>query len=331
MTTPSVEEREAILTLCLMAAFADGQKDEEERRRLKSIFDGFGEDFSPALYNKVLLGQAQLNETAAMITTPTLRNLAYEMAVGVCDADGITQPEEQAFLDQLRAALTLDSTAAKTITTQGEALASIPLEAEASEIADLSLPEAAHSASDPTGRLREDPSVDPMILKYAILNGGLELLPQSLATMAIVPLQMKMAYRIGSHYGFQLDRGHIKEFLAMLGVGMSSQVLENYARKFVGGFFKMTMGKKTGKKLGKVAGAATGALMSFATTYALGHVAKLYYSGGRQLQPEALKQLYRDQLEQGKLLYESYKPQVENSAKTTDLNSLLDAVRRPSL
>ncbi|MCK7498350.1 MAG: hypothetical protein MZW92_52755 [Comamonadaceae bacterium] len=53
-----------------------------------------------------------------------------------------------------------------------------------------------------------------MILNYAILNGALELLPDSLASMAIIPLQMKMVYRIGKSYGYELDRGHVKDFLA---------------------------------------------------------------------------------------------------------------------
>jgi len=33
--------------------------------------------------------------------------------------------------------------------------------------------------------------LDTMILNYAILNGALELLPQNLASMAIIPLQMR--------------------------------------------------------------------------------------------------------------------------------------------
>jgi len=40
---------------------------------------------------------------------------------------------------------------------------------------------------------------------------------------ADIPLQMKMVYRIGKSYGFDLDRGHIKDFLATAGVGMASQ------------------------------------------------------------------------------------------------------------
>ena len=47
---------------------------------------------------------------------------------------------------------------------------------------------------------------DSVILNYAILNGALELLPDTLASMAIIPLQMKMVYRIGKSYGYELDR-----------------------------------------------------------------------------------------------------------------------------
>ena len=56
--------------------------------------------------------------------------------------------------------------------------------------------------------------LDQMILRTAILTGGLELLPHSLATMAIIPVQMRMVYHIGQRYGFQMDRQHLTEFLA---------------------------------------------------------------------------------------------------------------------
>ena len=59
--------------------------------------------------------------------------------------------------------------------------------------------------------------------------------PQSLASMAIIPLQMKMVYRIGKAHGFELDRGHIKDLLATLGVGLTSQYVEQFGRKLLGG------------------------------------------------------------------------------------------------
>ena len=58
--------------------------------------------------------------------------------------------------------------------------------------------------------------LDKSILNYALLNGALELLPQSWASMAIIPLQIKMVYGIGQAHGVALDQGHIKEFIACL-------------------------------------------------------------------------------------------------------------------
>ena len=326
------EERDAVATICLMAAFADGNKDAHERERLKEIFDSLDSGFSPALYSQVILGKMQLDEVASALNSPMPRMLAYEMAVGVCDADGQTTEQERVFLQRLQQALDLDAQLAKDIHNDGEELASMPLEQDLPvHVAHTVKPgfEPVESANK-QATTQDDPGLDPLILKFAVLNGGLELLPQSLASMAIVPLQMKMVYQIGSKYGYQLDQRHIKDFLAVVGVGMTSQVLEKYARKLVGGFVKKAVGKKKkGKKFAKAASAATGMAMSFATTYALGHVARVYYARDRQLTPDALKRLYRERVEQGKNLVDTYRPEIESSARRTDVNSLLSMIRNP--
>jgi uncharacterized protein (DUF697 family) len=110
-----------------------------------------------------------------------------------------------------------------------------------------------------------------MMLKYAILNGALESLPQPIATMAIIPLQMKRVYRIGRLYGYALDRGHIREFLGVVGVGMTSQVVETFARRLLTGFAKKVLGKIGGH----VADVAAGSAYSFTSTYALGQPAEI--------------------------------------------------------
>jgi uncharacterized protein (DUF697 family) len=192
-------------------------------------------------------------------------------------------------------------------------------------------PSAAPSSTPPTssptssfGTTRDvSAEVDGSILKYAILNGALELLPQGLATMAIVPLQMKMVYGVGKSYGVSLDRGHIKEFIATIGVGMTSQVVENFARDLLGGLAK----KFLGKTAGKVVKTATGAAMSFATTYALGQVAKQYYAGGRTLSAVDLRSLFSREVDRAKGLYTQYRPQVEQSARNTDASQILAMVR----
>src|SRR4029079_16296287 len=127
-----------------------------------------------------------------------------------------------------------------------------------------------------TGR---DANIDQTVLNTAILTGALELMPHTLATMAIVPVQVRMVYKIGKQYGYELDSGHIKDFLATVGAGLTSQVFEGFAKRLVGRLTR-TVG---GRLLGGLAGQATGAAVSFATTYALGQVAQRYYSSGRTL------------------------------------------------
>ena len=63
-----------------------------------------------------------------------------------------------------------------------------------------------------------------MILNASILNGALELLPQSIASMAIIPLQMKLVYRIGQAHGYESDKTQIRDLLATLGVGTDRPV-----------------------------------------------------------------------------------------------------------
>lgn len=89
----------------------------------------------------------------------------------------------------------------------------------------------------------------------------------------------------GKLHGYELDQGHIREFLATLGVGLTSQYLEQFGRKLLGGLLGKAMGS-LGKQFGQ---SATSVAFSFATTYALGQVARLYYAGGRQMSTALLQ------------------------------------------
>jgi uncharacterized protein (DUF697 family)/uncharacterized tellurite resistance protein B-like protein len=297
-------EQESITALCLMAALADGTKSDAERAKLKEVFDGLEVASAPAVYQRVLLKKTDLAAEAAALESSEARTLAYEMAVHVCDADGTTTPAEAEFLGSLRRALGLGETETAPVLARAEAIAATPLEAGP----------AAPAA---------DAEVDGMIVRYAILNGALELLPQSIATMAILPLQMKMVYRIGARYGYPLDRGHVKEFLATVGVGLGAQVLEGYARNLLGGLLKKTLGK-TAAKIGK---AAVGPALSFATTWALGQVARSYYGGGRTLDVPSLKSLFASKVQEGRALFPRYEGQVIEQARNVNVTDLVGMVR----
>jgi uncharacterized protein (DUF697 family) len=170
----------------------------------------------------------------------------------------------------------------------------------------------------------DDAELDAMITKYAILNAAIELLPQGLATAAIIPLQMKMVYRVGARHGFTLSTGHIKDFLATVGVGMTSQVLENYARKFLGGLGKRVLGRMGGA----VVDQATSSAFSFASTYALGHAAKAYYAGGRSLSAIDLKGIFTTQTQRARALYDQHRGTIESQSRGLDAGKLLSMVRQ---
>jgi len=165
--------------------------------------------------------------------------------------------------------------------------------------------------------------LDRAILNAAILNGALELLPETLSTMAIIPLQMKLVYRIGQAHGYQLDTGHIKDFLATVGVGLTSQYLEQAGRKLLGGL----LGKVGGGLLGGLGKQAVSSGMSFASTYALGHVAKRYYAGGRTLSTQMLKDAFSNVVKEGQGLQTQYLPAIQERARTLDTSQVLSLVK----
>jgi uncharacterized protein (DUF697 family) len=151
----------------------------------------------------------------------------------------------------------------------------------------------------------------------------LELLPQTLATIAILALQMRMVYRIGAAHGCELERGQVRDFLAAAGVSLTGQYLEQIGRRVVGGL----LGAAAGNLVGALARGATGAAFAFATTYALGHVAKRYYAGGRVMSAAMLREAYADMLNKAKALQAQYHPQIAQRTGGIDVKRLADLVR----
>lgn len=315
---PELDRDSAILAIALHAAFADGGKHEAEREEFRRIAetlasDGQGPD-ARQVYQDVLLKRVSLDDAAHALSDPGERHLAYELAVGVCDSDGRMVPAEREFLDRLRALLGLESAETEQVEREAEAVV------EMGEAAAPARVETAPAAQRPAV---DEAALDKSILNYSILNGALELLPQSWASMAIIPLQIKMVYEIGQRHGVALDRGHIKEFLATLGVGMTSQYVEQFGRKLIGGLFR----KAAGKGLGRIGRSATGMAFSFATTYALGQVARRYYAGGRQMSTDLLRQTYQETLGSAKQIQSEYLPQIEQKAQTLDMGQVMGMVR----
>ncbi|MBU6212785.1 MAG: DUF533 domain-containing protein [Gammaproteobacteria bacterium] len=306
----------AILNIMIHTALVDGQKSENERAAIRDVAESLaGQAGGAALagvYQDVLLKRVTLSQAIAGLRELEHRQLAYEMAVCVCDADGVQSQAEQVFLASLREALRLaDDDPAIASAVQADSIAAAAVAAPVAT--------AAFSAA-PT----RDAELDKSILNYSILNGALELLPQSWASMAIIPLQVRMVYKIGKAHGVEMDQGHIKEFIATVGVGLTSQYVEQIGRKLIGGL----VGKAAGKMLGGLTGAATGMAFSFATTYALGQVAKRYYAGGRVMSTELLKRTFQETLGSAKNLQQEYLPAIRQRASTLSASEVVELVRR---
>ena len=136
-------------------------------------------------------------------------------------------------------------------------------------------------------------------------------------------MQMKMVYRIGKAHGVELDRSNIKDFLATAGIGLGSQMVEGFARKLMG-----SLGSKIGgKTVGRVADQIAGSALSFASTYAIGHVAQRYYAGGSKLSAPDLKKLIGPLQTQARELHTRYLPEIQERAKTLDSAAIFSLVR----
>jgi uncharacterized protein (DUF697 family)/tellurite resistance protein len=306
LPTPTDAEINGIFTIALLAALADGEADERERTHLREVAARVGGGrIDLAVLDRTPGTRPSIAEAIKPLATPDARRYAYEVAVAVVAADGAHTPAEGAFLRDLASALGLPAQGAQALVAQADAIAAAPTAAVAGSV----MPDAA--------------ALDQQILDASITNAALELLPETLASMAILPLQVRLVYKIGKAHGYELDQGHIKEFIAALGVGLAGQYLEQFGRKLLGGLLGSVLGG-LGRAVGHQA-ASSG--MAFATTWALGQVAKQYYGGGRTLDVDKLKAAFAPLLAQGQQLVDRYGGEIAQRARTIDVRNLPALIR----
>lgn len=292
------QEREAVLALAVLAAGADGARVEAESAEIEAIAAGLASTLPGAV------DRGRMPELTRALLSPRAREQAYETAVAVCDADGSLTGPEREFLAGLAAELGLARERRAEIERRAGALVVEPIAAEP-------------APADAAG-------LDALIRRTAILCAALELLPQGLASLAVVPLQMRMVYAIGKRHGYELDSGHLKDFLAAAGVGLSSQVLEGLARRVVGGL----LGRLGGGFLRGLGGQATGSAFTFATTWALGRVAERYYAGGRKLSGAQLREAFGALVGEARGLADREAGDIRARAASLDVGDLASLVAR---
>ncbi|MGE0555951.1 MAG: DUF533 domain-containing protein [Gemmatimonadales bacterium] len=311
-------EAEAISTVALIAALADGRRQAEERARLADLAASLGTEEHGVLTRKILAGQVRLSDAIGRIGSEEGRRAAFELAVSVCNADGIATTEEQEFLDDLASSLRLDEAFAKAVRKAGENVARTPPAAPTLDAPDLPLVETAGGRPSQAGLPALDPeaALDGLIERSAMLAGALELLPQALAGLLVVAVQGRMVHRIGADFGDRPGAEQVRDLAKAVGIGAAAQVLEGGARRALGGLL--------GRTVGGAAGTVTGAAFAFATTYALGHVAKRYYAQGRELSGQDLRAMFEELRAEGRARFPALEERIKAQADSLSLPALLD-------
>lgn len=286
-----------LVAIAMLAAAADGTTSAAERDAIAAAAARIGSPDVTRLAQHLTSGQARLADLAGLLSDDEARRLAYETAVAVCHADGAANPSEEQFLEQLREALGLEPSAVAGMRRTAGALAAAPI--------------AVTGAS-------ED-ALDQLILRQAMLTGALEILPDQLANIAILPLQLRLVYQVGQRYGQEVNASQVKDLAATLGVGVAAQALEGVVSKLLGGL--------AGGLVGGATRVATSAAVTFASTYALGHVADRYYAQGRKLSAADLKELFARFQQDAQTLYPKVQQQIQAQSRTLNLQSVLASLR----
>jgi uncharacterized membrane protein YebE (DUF533 family) len=290
-----------LVAIAMLAARADGRVDPAERQPIDAFVARIGSPDVSRLAAQVEGGQLRVGDLAARLSEGEARRLAYETALAVCNADGAAGPDELRFLDELRAALGLTAADVSDLDRTARSLAGDPRPAAGSA----------------------DSSVSDLILRQAILTGALEILPDRLANIAVLPLQLRLVYQIGQRHGQQLDARQVRDLAATLGLGAAAQAFEGVVMKVMGG----VAGGLLGGLLGGATRVATGAAVTFAATYALGRVAEQYYAQGRKLSKAELKALFARFRDEAGTIYPRIQQQIQSEAGTLDMRKVLAMVQ----
>jgi uncharacterized protein (DUF697 family)/tellurite resistance protein len=293
-----------LIAIAMLAARADGRIDSTEQKAVDAVVAHIGNPDVTRLAQQVAAGQLRVADLASRLSDDEARRVAYEGALATCNADGVVNAAELAFLDELRIALGLSAASVAEAGKTAEALAGAP-------IAEV------HAGAPPAGPL------DEFILQQAMLTGALEILPDRLATIAILPLQLRLVYQIGQRHGQKLDVNQVKDLAATLGLGAAAQGLESVVLKIAGGI----AGGLLGGLIGGATRVATGAVITFAATYALGHASEQYYRQGRSLSANDLRALFDRFQQEAKTIYPKVEQQIRAQSSTLNLQSLLQGLR----
>ena len=304
----------AIATIAALAALADGESDAQEQARVRAAVERLGIGGDEIVLADGSSAAAAAAHVARRLSTSAAREAAYQVALDVVHADGYANTKETMFLRSLAHSLDVDPT--RFDAASASAVGAID------QWMSIESGSATNERSMNAGASNEQ-SLDAFILDQAMLTAALELLPDRLANLGILPLQLRLVHTIGQRSGQTTEGPHVKELVATLGIGVAAQVMESVVRKTFGGL----AGTLFGGALGGAAGMAAGGAVTFATTYALGHAALQYYAQDRTMSTADLKSLFNTLKTDGAAMYPRVQSRIDELARGNTLQSILQSVR----
>lgn len=290
---------DALLSLAILGARADQEADAAERDELEELARGMAAELPTGA------DLERLEEYAEALRGPDTRREAFATALAVCRADGKLSNDERAFLRRLGSALELGKSDQRA------------LRADADALVDTAGGAVRMAAGDDL----RDERVDDMIRNTAILAGALELLPQTLGTVGIVALQVRLVQRIARQYGEEPSTGDARRFLGTAGVGLAGQALELFLRRKARGLQQRGF-------LGRLSGGLAGPAFTFATTWSLGQLAQRHYSGGEPLDQASMRSTLTDLFGRARELAADSEEAIRHRAAGFGLSDLVTLLRR---
>lgn len=124
------------------------------------------------------------------------------------------------------------------------------------------------------------------VLWYAGLAGGSDAIPV-VGAVSVPAIQGKMLYDLATKYELEWDRKLMMEFFSCLGMSFALSYLASFGTRQL---------SKMVPVLGQTAGSAASAAIGFASTYAIGRVACMYFyhkSRGEAIDGEKLREEYK--------------------------------------
>jgi len=285
----TITESEALASLKLLVsvAKADGTFSSAERATLEDALSHAKLPSGVTVQN-LLDGTYDVDALARDVKSQKARDAAFGACLTMAHANRVPSTQGQAILEKIEKAWSVP---------QDKRGLLGRLIHEARDTVWFTHPVATSDPQRRTAEINED------VLKYSILSGALGLNPVPIASivtdLAAVGLQAKMFSDIGRHWGHESSRETARQVLAGVGAGTAARVAVNGLVKFIPG-------------VGSVFAAST----NFASTWALGQVAKQYWESGGKADLEMLREVFKKSKAEGRQTYEQHRTDVEKKYAT---------------